>query len=129
MLYAELGRYTLEILIKSLIIGLWNRFIHAKQSKIAYILYFVLKNNNNSDYKWISNIRKILNEVERNDSWVNQHAIISSSLKFQVKQILYDQFLQNWRASLNNSSKGRHYNIYKDTVEMERYFVLLPKYI
>ena len=129
MLYAELGRYPLEIVIKSRIIGFWNRLIHAKQSKIAYILYLVLKNNNNSGYKWISNIRKILNEVGRNDLWVNQHAIISSSLKFQVKQILYDQFLQNWRASLNNSSKGRHYNIYKDTVEMERYFVLLPKHL
>ena len=126
MLYAGLGRYPLEIVIKSRIIGFWNRLIHAKQSKIAYILYLVLKNNNNSDYKWISNIGKILNEVRRNDLWVNQHAIISSSLKFQVKQTLYDQFLQNWRASLNNSYKGRHYNIYKDTVEMERYFVLLP---
>ena len=55
--------------------------------------------------------------------------LFQGSLKFQIKQILYDQFLQNWRASLNNASKGRHYNIYKDTVEMERYFVLLPKHL
>ena len=51
MLFAELGHYPLEIVIISRIIGFWNRLIHAEQSRIAYILYLVLKNNNKSDYK------------------------------------------------------------------------------
>ena len=68
MLFAELGRYPLEIVIILRIIGFWNRLIHAEQSRIAYILYLVLKNNNKSDYKWILNIRNILNEVGRNGS-------------------------------------------------------------
>ncbi|MEW8547989.1 MAG: hypothetical protein AB2693_31170, partial [Candidatus Thiodiazotropha sp.] len=95
----------------------------------VFSIYSVLKSSNNPDYRWISNIRKILNEVGRNDLWVYQNAIVSSSLKFQVKQTLHDQFLQNWRANLCNSSKGKHYNIYKDNIEMERYFVLLPKHL
>lgn len=127
MLYAELGRYPLEIIVKSRIIGFWNRLILAKRSKIAYLLYLVLKTNNNSSYKWISNVNKILNDIGRNDLWINQNAIVSCSLKFQVKQTLFDQFLQNWRSSLNNSSKGKNYNIFKDNIEIESYFRVLPK--
>ena len=39
ILYAELGRFPIEIIIKSRIIGYWNRIILGKHTKILYILY------------------------------------------------------------------------------------------
>ena len=35
MLYAELGRYPIEIYVKCRMIGFWNRLITGKQSKIS----------------------------------------------------------------------------------------------
>ena len=45
MLYAELGRYPIEIHIKYRMIGFWNRIITGKQSKISLILYSAIKNH------------------------------------------------------------------------------------
>ena len=44
-----------------------------------------------------------------------------------VKQTLIDQFFQKWRSDLNNSSKGVQFNSFKDTIELETYFKILPQ--
>ena len=70
MLYAELGRLPLDIIIKTRTVGFWNRLILDKHTKIAYILYQLLKFGNNANYKWISNIKKIFTDVGRYDIWI-----------------------------------------------------------
>ena len=40
MLYAELGRYPLDITIKSRMIGFWNRMVTGNDSN--YLIYFIL---------------------------------------------------------------------------------------
>ena len=40
MLYAELGRYPLDITIKSRMIGFWNRIVTGNDSKLSYLLYY-----------------------------------------------------------------------------------------
>jgi hypothetical protein len=42
MIYGELGRYPFEIDIKIRIISFWAKIICGKQSKISFVLYFVL---------------------------------------------------------------------------------------
>ena len=42
MLYGELGRYPIEILCKSRMVGFWQRIVNGKQDKIAFKLYKVL---------------------------------------------------------------------------------------
>ncbi|MEW8548255.1 MAG: reverse transcriptase family protein [Candidatus Thiodiazotropha sp.] len=129
MLYAELGRVPLNVIVKSRIIGFWNRLLLGKETKIAKILYYVLINTENITSKWIVNVKKILCDVGRNDLWVYQNYITSFSTKFLVKQLLKDQYLQNWRANLNVSSKANHYGYIKDNIELEPYFKLLPKHL
>ncbi|MEW8548622.1 MAG: reverse transcriptase family protein [Candidatus Thiodiazotropha sp.] len=128
MLYAELGRYPLNITIKTRMIGFWNRLLLGKQFKLAYIMYQTLKTTDER-FKWISHIKQILTDVGRYDIWINQNALNSYNIKYTVKRILMDQFLQSWRSSLNNSSKGKNFNVFKDSIELEVYFKLLPTHL
>ena len=54
MLYAELGRYPLEIIIKTRTIGFWTRILLGKQSKLSYLMYQVLNTGDITRFKWIS---------------------------------------------------------------------------
>ena len=42
MIYAELGRYPLDIVIKTRIIGFWNRLLFDKQTKILLFFYIYI---------------------------------------------------------------------------------------
>ena len=128
MLYAELGRYPLEHVIKTQTIGFWLRILLGKQSKISYLMYRVLHSQagDSSRFKWISNVKQILCNAGRNDVWLNQNNFIPNNNKFYVKQNLQDQFIQSWRTNLTMSSKGKNYNVYKDSIQLEPYILALP---
>ena len=92
MLYAELGRHPLEIIVKKRIIGFWNKLLMGKDMKISYLLYHSMKSNTNPSIKWISNVIKILSDVEiRYDLWVYQRHINTLSLGLIIQQSLHDQ--------------------------------------
>ena len=131
IIYAELGRYPLEITIKSRIIGFWNRILLNKFSKFSYILYQALKTTQNITSKWVLNVKKILCEIGRNDLWIHQAEISSKTIRFLVKQILEDQYIQSWRSEMEkaDSSKSKHYDYIKDNFELEPYFKILPKHL
>ena len=69
ILYAELGRFRINIIIKSSIIGYWNKIILGKHTKISYtcILYQVLKTPENVTSKWILNVKRILCDIGRHE--------------------------------------------------------------
>ena len=126
MLYAELGRYPLEHIIKTRTIGFWTRILLGKQTKLSYLMYRVLHSDDTARSKWISNVKQILCNAGRNDVWVNQNNYLPNDIKFYVKQNLQDQFNQNWRTNLTMSSKGKNYNVFKDSIQIERYINMLP---
>ena len=80
MLYAELGRFPLDIIIKKRMIGFWNRTLVDKQTKTSYLLYHTLKCMNDPAVKWISAVKQILRDLERYDLWVNKRHINTLSL-------------------------------------------------
>ena len=90
MLYAELGGYPLAITIKTRVIGFWNKLICGKFTKLSFLFYQVLKCTENLNSKWIDHVKNILCNAGRNDLWLNQTRIASSSLKHIIKQILHD---------------------------------------
>lgn len=126
MLYAELGRYPPEHIIKTRTIGFWMRILLGKQTKLSYLMYRVLHPDDTVRYKWTTNVKNILCNAGRNDVWVNQYNSIPSNIKFYIKQNLQDQFHQNWRANLTRSSKGKNYNVFKDSIQFEPYITALP---
>ena len=127
MLYAELGRYPLEIIIKTRTIGFWTRILLGKQSKLSYLMYQVLNTGDITRFKWISNVKQILCNTGRNDVWVNQNNSIPNNIKFYIKQNLQDQFIQRWRSDLTMSSKGKNFHVFKDSIQLESYFTTLPR--
>ena len=80
-LYAELGRYPLEIIIKTRTISFWNKIILGKFTKISYQLYHILRIIGNNSFKWISNVKRILAHAGRNDFWIYQSSIDIFAIK------------------------------------------------
>ena len=44
-----------------------------------------------------------------------------------IKSVLEAQFLQTWSTKLDSSSKGLNYRLFKDSINLEPYFVKLPR--
>ena len=98
MIYTELGRYPLDIVIKTRIIGFWNRLLFDKQTKISLFLYNTLRTMTSTP-KWIANVKNILGSVGRSNLWMNQDNIETLFVRHIVKQTLVDQFLQKWHCN------------------------------
>ena len=61
MLYGELGRYPIEIVIKT--IGLWVRIITGKQDKFVNIMYQKLIQTGAHKFEWTKQVQNILQEA------------------------------------------------------------------
>lgn len=128
MLYAELGRFPLKVIIKSRMIGFWNRLITGKQEKFSYKIYQAIMNIvPGFQSKWVNEIQNILTETGNMHLWNNQQNIHQKNIKHIIKQTLIDQYYQNWNQSLQHSSKGRNYSIFKSSVSLDNYLQLLGK--
>lgn len=95
--------------------------------KLSYLLYTVLNNTSNFESKWLTHIKKLLNDTGRFDFWLTQSNIHCYSLGIIVKGILIDQKLQNWHSCLQHSSRGTNYQLFKNDVNLEPYFLLLQQ--
>ena len=69
MLYGELGRYLVEINIKTRMIGFWISIVKSSNAKISKIHYNMLYNESalGHNFKWITYIKNILISVGRLD--------------------------------------------------------------
>ena len=75
MLYGELGRYPINILCKSRMVGFWQRIINGKHDKIAYRLYKILLSMHQRDLfhsRWLLCIKECLISSGLNDMWNSQ---------------------------------------------------------
>ena len=125
MLLAELGRYPAEIVIKSRMTGFWARIVSGKESKLSYIFYKILRHTPNFQSKWVNFVKKIFDDTGKPDIWVNEGNARLNCITLQIKRILIDQYQQAWRANIQNSSKGTIYHLFKDSIELEKYFLVL----
>jgi hypothetical protein len=126
MLYGELGRYPLEIVIKTRMINYWCKLIMGKENKVARICYENMLNST-INFKWLQHIKDILNNTGYTYIWENQNNINLKNVGILIKRKLLDQFLQNWSNQLTNSSKGLNYRLFKTELNLEHYLINLPK--
>ena len=125
MIYGELGRFPLEITIKSRMIGYWNRLIHSKETKLSFLIYQCLLHSSNTPFKWTSHIERILVQLGKPDIWMLQQNVHIKSLSYTTKKILTDQFIQSWLAKDTQSSKAMVYFCFKQ-YKFGKYFISLP---
>ena len=127
MIYAESGRYPIEITVKTRMIAYWNRLLSGPKSKLSYQIYQHILHLPNYKSKWLSYIQEILNSCGMNYAWMNQNGMNNVKLKSKLKQVLVDQNTQKWHASLQDSHKGRTYSLFKTTVSLEKYLTILNR--
>ena len=127
MLYGELGRYPLEITIKSRMIGFWYRITHGNPLKLSSVLYQCLLHSSNINSKWLTCIKSIFTKIGRPDIWQSQQNFHLKSVSFLVKKILIDQYMQDWYSKSSQSSRALTYFSFKQDYVLERYFILLPR--
>lgn len=129
ILYGELGRFPVDILIKSRMINFWKRIICNKQDKISAILYKLLYKMHVNHFfhsKWICSIEKTLNDSGYSEYWLSQSVPSNLSLSRMVKDRLCDQFKQSWYNKVYDTPKCLNYRIYKRLHEFEKYLTQLP---
>lgn len=127
MVYGELGRYPIEIIIKQRMLMYWNSLLtnSSKLSSIMYNLMLKLYNSNPTKFRWISFIKSTLDHCGLSFIWHDQIPFDKTLLKSTVKQKLVDQFIQNWFSLVNNSSRGKFYSIFKNEFCLESYLIKL----
>ena len=124
MLYGELGRYPISITIKCRMIHFWSKLL-ASRNKISFNIYSYLLNQQLGRSKWLSEIKSILDKVGLSQFWP-QNVFVPPNLHKLVRQILIDQYHQEWNAQLNSSNKGKTYQLIKQNLEFESYLKILP---
>ncbi len=128
MIYGELGRYPLEIDIKSRIISFWAKLLSGKElklSKIIYNLCYYMSIKSMEHFTWLDNVKKILNECGFAYIWNTQTFVDPNWLRLTIIRNLQDQFEQYWHSLLDDASKAINYRLFKDYFGMEVYFDIL----
>ena len=125
MVYGELGRYPIEITIKTRMINYWSRLINGKHNKLSFILYRKMRASDGMHSNWVLKIQRILEECGTPDFWLNQSC--NHYCSKMIKSVLEAQFLQTWSTKLESSSKGLNYRLFKDSINLESFFIKLPR--
>jgi hypothetical protein len=126
MLYGELGRFPLEVIIKARVVKYWSNLLLGSPEKITRLCYeYMLSLDIN--YKWIECIRNTLNSTGNAVIWLQQKMLNLKNIDKIVKRTLCDQFLQKWSGQLTISSKGLNYRLFKTDLKLEPYLTTLPK--
>ena len=128
MLYGELGRYPLSIIIHTRMIAYWNKLIQGRTPKLSHQIYKHMLSHNNINDKWISKIKEILNQTGLTYVWQNQNDRVYRHIHKRAKQTMIDQFKQSWNDQVTQSSKGLFYKSFKQNVELGKYITLLPEH-
>ena len=81
MLYAELGRYPLEITIKYRMISFWLRLNTGEISILSYIYYVFMLKTEYINSKWIICIQRTPDNSSKHDIWTHQRITITISIK------------------------------------------------
>ena len=129
MVYGELGVYPLHVYAKSRIINYWARLLTGPQNKLSVVLYktiLKLYQEGNSTFKWLNNVKAILDNNGLSNIWKNQTFPSLAWLKNSISQRSKDQFVQNWHSQIFDSGKCLNYRIFKTEFKCESYILSLP---
>ena len=72
MVYGELGRYLIEITIKTRMINYWSGLIIGKHNKLSFILYRKMRASDGMHSNLVLKIQRSLEEYGRPNFWLNQ---------------------------------------------------------
>ena len=131
MVYGEVGCYPVSVHIKVRMIAYWFKLCSSDEQKICKKLYNVLLHMHADDTyhsEWLNSIINILQQNGLGFIWQSQGANISlHTVKLDLQHRLQCQFVQNWHAMMEESSKCALYSNIKTVFKLEPYLYKLPK--
>ena len=129
MVYGELGRYPVKIYIEVRMINFWARLLKISNTqKLCQKMYKMLPKEHNDlpkRFKWLQYVRNILKKCGLSYIWNDQWTPGIKWLTDKVKQILIDQYKQNWLAEIHASDKCINYRMFKDYFVLEKYLICI----
>ena len=129
IVYGELGRMPVELLIKQRMINYWAKIISSKDMKINKILYrimFNLHEQKQFEWPWLTSIKNILNNCGMGNIWIEHNFRNKKWLSQAIKLRLSDQYKQQWFNSMEESNSLRNYLLIKTQFGPESYMDTLP---
>jgi hypothetical protein len=128
MVYGELGRIPLSILVKVRMIKFWSKLLPGSNDKLSGMLYRIMLHLDDSGRyhsQWLHCIRVTLQNCGLAEQWSSQFTIDNSMTSKCVQKILTDQYIQKWLGEVDEMSKCLNYRLYKKTHCVEKYFSIL----
>ena len=125
IVYGELGRYPLNILIKMRLVNYWAKLVKCKETKITGIIYGIMLNlhiQNQYHSKWITAVESIFNETGLSYIWRGQTIVDMEWLSRTMKNTLQGQFIQSWYGIIGLFN----YKLIKQQFCFEMYLDRLP---
>ncbi|XP_053386465.1 uncharacterized protein LOC128550759 [Mercenaria mercenaria] len=119
--YGELGRFPLSVICKQRALKYWLKIMQNPNSPMYRI--FMEQCNNSNDNCWAKSIKRLLDSLGYSDIWNNFDYNVNYLPMF--KQRICDQFIQNWRASVQSMSKLDYYSKFKTEFCFEKYIDVL----
>ena len=104
MIYGELGIYPMSLYIQLRMVNFWSKMVNGDDNRIAKILYkYVFLKNSDNQFRsdWLKCIKDILDKCGYSNIWLSQRNFNSKWLCISLKQKLFDQFQQKWRADID----------------------------
>ena len=130
MVYGELGRFPLDINIKTRMVTFWHKLCTNTDDRYSSSVYKLLYSLHCQDInvgKWLLNVKQILDHSGLSHIWISQCKDVSSEwLKSTLKRRLSDQFVQTWSADVFSKSKCCNYRMFKSEFGLENYLLRLP---
>ena len=127
--YGEFGTYPLYIQRRVVVMKYWLKILDMIEegdtltSKIYRELH-QLSTTNPNKVTWVTLLRDMLNRCGMGNVWLAQKVDDKKSFLVLFKQRVYDIFIQEWRAEIENSTDGRLYKHIKVNFEFEEYLNL-----
>ena len=122
--YGEFGKIPLINRRKVQILKYWLKIVQGEKPLYVNISYHVLYEqvvNRVNCVNWVSQIRDMLFHLGFGEVWYNQGVGDADSFIYLFKQRINDIFSQNWRSSLEDSTRARTHKLLRTDFVTRKY--------
>ena len=132
MVYGELGRYPLNIIIKQRVVGYWARMLSGKETKLTRLVYNQVRDMHTQNLfksDWLEFLRDTLADCGMVNIWESNQSVSVNELKSKVHTKLKENFISKWLNELSTMSSCDVYVNFKTNFALEQYLIELSPHL
>jgi len=126
MVYGEVGTFPLQVTVDKFIINYWMRILNKDNVTFTHLIYMISLNlfmRGEYEVKWLSRVKRILDNCGLSYVWYNQDTIDNKRCKSIIHRRIEDIALHNWYSQISTSSMCTMYRIFKKQLVFEKYLL------